>query len=276
MVRTHQATAQELPAWLETTVSHRQFLRASAEATASTDCKNISRFLTKVLDTHFGNDLNGTLNRELQNMRMLPEEPVAIHHAKFDRLIAYFETSMSTKDKIKLYVNTLTPDLKIGLGPKLGSITSILEAQIEAEELDVFYFPVRATQNVAAPTAARRFESKRYSILTEARTGPAAAHATSNKNCKIHGPGHSDAECREQNSTSIPLNAKLPVCAHCKALKAANPDKFISFKHPEEACFQKHPHLCPAPVSMKTMSVEILDKDFYTEVEDQFEFWANN
>ncbi|KAI9351511.1 hypothetical protein BDR26DRAFT_929937 [Obelidium mucronatum] len=276
MVRTHQATAQELPAWLETTVNHRQFSRASAEAAASTDCKNISRFLTKVLDTHFGNDLNGTLNRELQNMRMSPEEPVAVHHAKFDRLIAYFETSMSTKDKIKLYVNTLTPDLKIGLGPKLGGITSILDAQMEAEELDVFYFPVRATQHVVAPTAARRFEPKRYSIPSEARTGPAAAHATSNKNCKIQGPGQSDTECREQNGTSAATNPRLPVCAHCKALKTANPDKFISFKHPEEACFHKYPHLRPAPVSMKTMSVEIQDEDFYTEAEDQFEFWAND
>ncbi|KAI9333819.1 hypothetical protein BDR26DRAFT_937257 [Obelidium mucronatum] len=263
MVRTHQATAQELPAWLESTVNHRQFSRASAEASASTDCKNISRFLIKVLDTHFGNDLNGTLNRELQNMRMSSEEPVAVHHAKFDRLFAYFETSMSTRDKIKLY---------------LGSITSILEAQMEAKELDVFYFPVRATQHVVAPAATRRFEPRRpsanFNTLTDVRNGNALT--TSNKNCKVHGPGHSDAECREQNGTSASANPRLPVCAHCKALKTANPDKYISFKHPEEACFNKHPHLRPTPISMKTMSVEVQDEEFYTEAEDQFEFWAND
>ncbi|KAI9336306.1 hypothetical protein BDR26DRAFT_897066 [Obelidium mucronatum] len=275
MVRTHQATPQELPAWLETTVNHRQFSRASAEASASTDCKDISRFLIKVLDTHFGNDLNGTLNRELQNMRMLPTDPVAVHHAKFDRLIAYFETSMSVKDKIKLYVNTLTSDLKIGLGPKIGSFSTILEAQMEAEELDVFYFPVRATQHIVAPAAARRFEPRRpsasFSILPDARNSPATT-----KSCKVHGPGHNDAECREQNGLSASANPRLPVCAHCKALKTANPDKYISFKHPEEACFNKHPHLRPTPISMKTMSVEVEDEEFYTEAEDQFEFWAND
>ncbi|KAI9327620.1 hypothetical protein BDR26DRAFT_952581 [Obelidium mucronatum] len=272
---THQATPQELPAWLETTVNHRQFSRASAEASASTGCKDISRFLIKVLDTHFGNDLNGTLNRELQNMRMLPTDPVAVHHAKFDRLIAYFETSMSVKDKIKLYVNTLTSDLKIGLGPKIGSFSSILEAQMEAEELDVFYFPVRATQHIVAPAAARRFEPRRpsasFSILPDAKNSPATT-----KSCKVHGPGHNDAECREQNGLSASANPRLPVCAHCKALKTANPDKYISFKHPEEACFNKHPHLRPTPISMKTMSVEVEDEEFYTEAEDQFEFWAND